>query len=144
MIPVTQTKLYRSEDHPEGRQRGNCQRAAMASILEIGIDDMPPFELAATSSDFWEDIRIWLEERGLRLAMYDEEDPPKGYALAYGPAPRGVRHAVVVLDGALAWDPHPSRDGLISIDIFEAMVPMTEAEKEQAEIRAKMRALRVA
>lgn len=135
MIPITQTKLYRPEDHPDGLQRGNCQRAAMASILEIDIEDMPPFELAPGACAFWEQIREWLAGRGLKLVTYDDEDPPSGFAMAYGPAPRGVRHAVVTLDGVLAWDPHPSRAGLTSIDTFEAMVVMTDTEKRLHELR---------
>jgi hypothetical protein len=41
-------------------------------------------------------------------------------AIASGPSPRGVQHAVVMLDGEIVWDPHPSRDGILRVtDIWE-------------------------
>lgn len=123
MIPVTQTKLYRPEGHPEGRQRGNCQRAAMASLLEIGIDDMPPFEEEIGSGGFWHAISEWLKGRGLRLHDYGRK-PPAGYCMAYGPSLRGVSHAVVCLDGEMVFDPHPSRDGLLEVRMYEGIVPL--------------------
>jgi hypothetical protein len=127
LIPVTQTKFWRPADHPEGRQHGNCQRAAMASLLEIGIDDMPPFETAIGAGTFWRSIYEWMSDQGLKLVTTGTA--PKGYAMAYGPASRGVKHAVVVIDGVLAHDPHPSGEGLLSVDLYDAIEPMTEAEK---------------
>ena len=38
---------------------------------------------------------------------------PLGFALAGGVSPRGVKHFVVVKDGQLWHDPHPSRAGLV-------------------------------
>lgn len=140
MRQITQTKLYRPADHPEGPQHGNCQRAAMASILEIGIDDMPPFEEAASAGRFWRQIHEWLEEQGITYRSFDASAPPEGYSIASGPAPRGVSHAVVALDGKVVWDPHPSRTGLLKIEEYETIRPMTADELKDRDIRCRMAA----
>lgn len=49
---------------------------------------------------------------------------PKGYAIACGKSVRGLDHAVIVLDGELWHDPHPSRAGLTSIICYELVVPI--------------------
>lgn len=55
---------------------------------------------------------------------------PRGYAMANGVSPRTkpdgtpILHSVVVLDGVIVHDPHPSRAGLVSIDEYEVLVPV--------------------
>lgn len=39
MIPIDQTKPY-----IPGKQNGNCLTAALASIFELSLQDVPPFE----------------------------------------------------------------------------------------------------
>ena len=53
-------------------------------------------------------------------------DVPRGYAIASGPSPRGtnIQHAVVVKDGELWHDPHPSRAGVLSIETYEVLIPL--------------------
>jgi len=128
MRQITQTKMYRPPDHPDGLQHGNCQRAAMAAILDLDIDGLPPFEDAMSAGAFWRGIYDWLADRGLAYEWHPADKPPPGYSIASGPAPRGVDHAVVALDGVIVWDPHPSRAGLIEIENFMTFPPMTEVE----------------
>jgi hypothetical protein len=88
------------------RLRGNCWRAAIASILEIGIDSMPPFE--DTGHRCLEETRIWLNANGYSLFRYDANNPPASYAIAVGKSPRheDVNHAIVVKDGVFQHDPY--------------------------------------
>jgi len=61
MIPVFQTIIDQGI--------GNCWYACMASILEIGIDDIPNFVKEASETKTCAEIlaRKWLKERGLFL-----------------------------------------------------------------------------
>ncbi|MDB5358829.1 MAG: CcrColossus [Rhodospirillales bacterium] len=139
MKQITQTKMYRPKGHPEGQQYGNCQRAAMASIFDMDIEDLPHFEEVRGAGDFWHGIYDWLESWGFGYEWHDPEAPPTGYSIATGPAARGVSHAVVALDGKIVWDPHPSRDGLVSIENFMTFPLLTASERAQADVRQHIR-----
>ena len=63
--------------------------------------------------------------------------------MAWGPSERGVRHAVVWVDGAMAWDPHPSRAGLLQVTELIAFEPLEEVTgvqpAESGELRSSGR-----
>ena len=130
MIAVDQTEF--------GYPKGNCIVAAMASIMEVGIDELPDllerchvFENGKDSSwkegnDHWWNVLV----EGARghgwepfyMEARANEIHPQGYAIAGGDSPRSdvvdengknVGHVVVCLDGEVVHDPHPSRDGLL-------------------------------
>lgn len=91
VAPVTQTKLH---DPPE--VYGNCVAASIASVFEVAIDDVPPFEK-------------------LMRPDADAEWPDDWYGALSDWAYR--EHGVVVCAvvwslGALAWDPYPGGEGL--------------------------------
>ena len=57
-----------------------------------------------------------MERAGYRIIWRDPKDSPPVFGLAFGFTNRsGERHAVVYRDRAMAWDPHPTRDGLTSV-----------------------------
>lgn len=132
MTPIRQTEFVAT--NPKGR--GNCQSAAMASILDLRLD-----EVIDTASDecreagFWPAIEAWLAKRGLKFKHIfpgDDDAALKGvYSIGSGPSPRGpFWHAVVCKNGVMVFDPHPSDDGLVSIERHDLIVPMTDAEKK--------------
>lgn len=95
---------------------GDCVRASVASLLDLDPAEVPHF----TCQD---DGRVWplalaafATQHGWRInrRAYDGEAMPE-FGLAIGPSPRGVSHAVVVRNGEIAWDPHPSREGLVDV-----------------------------
>jgi hypothetical protein len=111
MIPVFQTVKH---NPPESY--GNCYRACVASILEVGIDDIPPFETMAGFNDagesgdeWWQVYTGWLSERGLFESRHPVENGlvPKGYSILTGRSPRfpNTGHCVVALDGEIVHDP---------------------------------------
>ncbi|MER9937422.1 hypothetical protein [Mesorhizobium sp. M0088] len=137
MIPQRQTIFV--ADNPKGR--GNCQSAAMASVLGLPLD-----QVIDTASDevraggFWEPIYAWLAERGLKIITVPPGDTRlKGaYSIAAGPSPRGpFYHAVVCKNGVMVFDPHPSDDGLIEIARHDIIVPMTDVEKKMHHSRGR-------
>lgn len=118
MIPVDQEFLY----DPESGQHGDCQRACIASLLRLPIAEVPHFLRAAGGDPetFWNLIFDFCEARGYEYLPHLPNFCPSmaagmgGYHVIAGPSPRGggILHAVVGLNGEIAFDPHPSRAGL--------------------------------
>ncbi|MFE9127086.1 hypothetical protein ACFYOF_16975 [Streptomyces sp. NPDC007148] len=116
MLPVTQTILH---SDPSGRL-GNCLQAAVASLLELPIEDVPHF---VQHDDWLERLAAFCLEHGYQAVICDP-DAYVAYGMAWGRSPRGVRHAVVWADGGMAWDPHPSREGLEQVTELIAFEPI--------------------
>ena len=111
MIPVFQTK-FGGEDASEEDQ-GNCMAACLASIFEVGLDDVPDFTGSIMSGGWYFYLERWLKNRNLSVLMLPgkPQHVPAGYAMACVnsetlPAP--IEHMVVVLNGWLAHDPNPN------------------------------------
>ena len=92
-----------------GDPDGNCFEACLASITGMPLADFPHF----LEDGWFGDYDDWLRERGWGLIHFGSaKDIPAGFAIASGPAPRGIMHSAVYRDGVLEHDPHPSGDGL--------------------------------
>lgn len=110
MTPVFQTTFG---DGSDGSEPGNCQAACIATLLDLPITEVPNF--AKVRSKFQEEQDTFLAKHGLWL-MYTEEEPCTVNTVHYigsGMSSRGLRHAVVMLDGEIIHDPHPSQAGLV-------------------------------
>lgn len=110
--------------------RGNCQQAAVASILGLPLDAVPNFIEATAgqgSAAFWRAIDTFFEARGYMLWEMGNRMPDCLY-MASGPSPRGVSHAVVMRGGRLVHDPHPSRAGLLEVTCIHVPVPLDPAD----------------
>jgi hypothetical protein len=124
MKPVDQTRLH----DPDKGIRGNCQQAAVATILSLSLEDVPDFH--DCPQGFWNGFSDFILGRGyavlaLRNGEHDYWLRSSGVAyLAYGQSPRGIHHACVYRYGKLAHDPHPSRAGLIKVDEVNLLVPL--------------------
>lgn len=126
MKPVDQTKLLERDGE------GDCCRAAVASLLEIPLEEVPYFEHLTSGQHVA--VVSFIESLGyeyhgcFRLDgtndhMLKKSGPGiKGYHYASGTSPRSeeIRHAVVLdSEGQVAHDPHPSRDGVTgSVDVL--------------------------
>lgn len=110
---VTQTIL----DSPDG-PLGNCLQAAVASFLELDLDEVPHFVL---HKDWARHLRLFAERRGYDLDCASAISPRTGVAV--GPTVRGTHHAVVVENEVMVWDPHPSRAGLLHTDFVFTLTP---------------------
>lgn len=94
---------------------GNCLQAAVASLLELPLDEVPHFIECDGGEDWLERLVAFGAAHGYRVVYRGE---PVAFGLAFGRSTRNASHAVVVIDGQVAWDPHPSRDGLVSISNY--------------------------
>jgi hypothetical protein len=143
------------------RTHGNCLSAALASLLEIEIEDVPNFEVC--DGDFQARVNEWL--RAFGYAWFRTIEPRmtrgKGFVdmgrlpetgdemvrhslpdgllcLATGKSPRGEYYHSVVgqISGGLNFemlhDPHPSGDGLEGLPVcLEFLVPLNPASKKE-------------
>lgn len=118
MTPVKQTKF-----HTEA-QNGNCMAAALASLLDLDIAEVPAFE---DLQETWKrTLLAWIDSLGMTIRVQDHA--PEGFAIATGPSNRGIHHAVIVNNGAFAHDPHPSNDFLVAIKKYWAVTPKAEQQ----------------
>ncbi len=108
MKPVRQTR-FRGPDAPEEEQ-GDCFQAALASILEIALEDS--FDAIGTSDDdFNEHLTGWLGARyrlqpiTLGPELMGTEYEYLGHYILCVRQPSGVTHSVVAKDGEIVHDP---------------------------------------
>jgi hypothetical protein len=127
MTPVDQEFKH----SPDQGVNGDCQRAVIASLLDLPLSAVPHFlEGLTTDSDahgneFERRVQAFLGQHG--YCRFDWKDGPgvigfmqrrfgigRVYHEMYGPSPRDpkVLHAVVGCNGEIVHDPHPSKAGL--------------------------------
>jgi hypothetical protein len=116
MTPQKQTKLY-SKD---GGHNGNCFAACIASLMDIPLWMVPPFEEAFGRNEWYEDrANEWFKRMfNLKMVKYEGhklELLPEFY-VASGKSPRGVQHATIWSNGVMVHDPHFSDGGILSVD----------------------------
>jgi hypothetical protein len=127
VIPVEQSVFH----DPANGRHGDCMRAMIASIFELPLQSVPHFfEDGCDAHTFNSRVNAWL--RPMNMA-YLPIGPIAPHILehigvhglhheASGPAARGVLHACVALDGTVVHDPHPSKAGLLEIEMAGVFV----------------------
>ena len=130
MKPVDQTTFRPETGHPD---TGDCFRAAMASMLDLPLDAVP--HIFAEHSDpeaAREHLDRWLGEHGLayiEVSWSGDSETPVDFpvpTLAHGRSPRGEwDHTVIVQNGTVVHDPHPSRQGLRTFEQYGWFLPMS-------------------
>lgn len=126
--------LQRFLHDPEAGVWGDCDRTALACLLDLEPEQVPHFMHGAPINEpmppaiaAWR--QSWLRERGLveveaaypaaafasladLLAFWAGMSPGLHYRVV-GRAPRGVDHVVVARDHLIVHDPHPAGGGLV-------------------------------
>ena len=108
---------------PEIGQYGDCQRAVIASLLNLPISEVPHFNGIAKEDPlvFWEALQSFCKSHGYVYLTVPARSVFAFYGLdedvyheISGPSPRGngITHAVVGKGGHVVFDPHPSKAGL--------------------------------
>jgi len=115
--------VYQQEQHdPVKDIWGDCHRAALASVLNLPLNDVPHF-CKGGAPDWRDRERAWLASRGLLPVLLAIPGADQGEALRYAsavnPAPGqhfilsgtsavdGLNHSVVCLGERVAHDPDP-------------------------------------
>lgn len=68
-------------------------------------------------------LNAWLASQGYRLTFIKDidkwlEENPNEYYLAYGTSARDIGHVVIYQNGSMVHDPHPSNEGLVTLDEY--------------------------
>lgn len=122
MTPVLQTHFGGPESNPVG----NCMQAAVASLMNLPLDDVPHFVQGTTGhSESMSRLTGWLATHGQAIAETTADAP--GWLLAKGPTRSGVHHWVIYRNGRLAHDPALG-DGLLYAERFYELTAAREPE----------------
>lgn len=108
MKPVYQTDL--------SKETGNCLQAAVASLLELKLEEVPHFILF--DDEWWCIFQEFFAARNINAIWLPDIQPLGSWHIASVRSPRlpGETHAVVCdPDGNVVHDPHP--DGLTSGEV---------------------------
>ena len=118
MTPVDQEFIH----DPDNGVYGDCQRAVIASLMDLPLVEVPHFlrDAKGHTHTFFKLLQtfclfkgyVYATSRGAPLLTYGASDIAVYHEIA-GMSPRGVYHAVVACNGEIVHDPHPSRAGLI-------------------------------
>jgi len=151
MIPVTQTKVVVKNSKGETVVRGNCFAAAVASIMELSINDVPNVEVFFHMyGSYWNEVmQTFINSKGWELCTDDRYKvfhpelqvhlrAPDGenynkwllglrnelkdkHYLITGETVRGIRHITIWKNGVMVHDPHPTNEGLITLEEFQTL-----------------------
>lgn len=121
-----------------GSPGGNCLQAALASILELPLKEVPNF-VTIPGPSWWDELQAWLGRRGLTLVCVPPDADWRGWLVQYGgyhliggKSPRGLLHSVVGYKGAMVHDPPPDGTGLETVEDFWIFMSTLEgAAKEE-------------
>lgn len=119
---------------------GNCFSACVASILEIGLEDVPYFMGDFEEADrgaWFERFANWLAPRGLwpiNFRLGDWHPPDDAIYILSAGSPRGEWDHAVVARGnkVVLHDPHPSRAGLVRLKNAEATLLVPYAPRVES------------
>lgn len=111
-------KVYQTEFSP-----GNCVQAATATMLGLDLHKVPNF----IEYDNWFPVwRNWLAKQGYAVVGYKGHFHFEGYSFAIGTTYRkeDVLHMVILHNGELFHDPHPTLAGIVEIVETLILVPL--------------------
>ena len=109
MIKVYQTKY--------GKKDGNCFQACVASVMEMKLDDVPDFCNIYSEDTWYIEFAKWLEQFNLSSVMINVTKSMiessdlfdvccKGYHIAGVSTSHDTKHAIVIKDGDMVFNPN--------------------------------------
>lgn len=101
-------------------------QCAMASLLGLPIKRVPDF-WAQGEGGWWGEVEKFCASEGLVIECYLGDHEYAGYYLASGPDCRGLPHVVVMKDGKMVHDPHPSGSGIVKQERVYVVRPVDPA-----------------
>lgn len=111
MKPVFQTRY--------GKENGNCFQAAVASLFELELKEVPDFcnEHSTATEEWYEAFVEWLRKRGYTARCIFENDLTVGnykdcYLLVGGKNKEGINHCVIYKNGEVVHNPNKNCSGI--------------------------------
>lgn len=125
MIPVFQTRY--------GKDFGNCFQAAVASLFELGLDDVPDF-CNVYNKNYYEYFVRWLNERGLsavpiKVDSLESLNYKDCYLLVSGKGKDGINHQVIYKNGEIVHNPNKNGKGIVP-DVIDVIFPLDPRRNE--------------
>lgn len=106
-------------------QEGNCWQTAIASVLELPLEEVPHFVKIHDDGGqhWWLGTVDFLRERGYKIDVIREHLHDDEYYFVSGPSPRGqeLYHVVIYQNGKMVHDPHPDGTGVLEEQAFEVI-----------------------
>ncbi len=110
-------------------EKGNCFAACIATVLDVDLATLPNFIVWTKHGDdeWWRMTQQYLHDH-FGVTLFMSESPQRDWlpeyvlTIATGPGPRGHRHCVVHDGTGMVHDPHPSDDGLLSVETHDLFV----------------------
>lgn len=97
----------------------NCMQCAVAYMLGLPLLKTPDFEkIHSPQCTAYESMEAFFNSQGYTAEMLPPNMQISGDYLASGSTKRGTSHMVVMRNGELLHDPHPSKDGLESVQVI--------------------------
>ena len=131
MKPVFQTRY--------GEGRGNCFQAALASILELELDEVPDF-VNAYRDDWFKEVERWLYEKFRAVYVATEYEhflenfadlrASGVYYIQVGPNQNDVMHCVVAQHGKMVHNPNRTCMGLKEVKYCEFLAFLNIGEDD--------------
>lgn len=118
----------------------NCMQCCVSYMLGLPLESVPDF---ATDGG-WELFSEFAESKGYAAVMLPGNREFEADYLASGTTERGTSHMVVMNDGKLVHDPHPSNAGLVEVQcawlLAKRATPRAVHADEQAAFEAVAKA----
>ena len=118
----------------------NCMQCCVSYMLGLPLESVPDF---ATDGG-WERFSEFVESKGYAAVMLPGNSEFEADYLASGTTERGTSHMVVMNDGKLVHDPHPSNAGLVEVQcvwlLAKRATPRAVHADEQAAFEAVAKA----
>lgn len=118
----------------------NCMQCCVGYMLGLPLESVPCF---ATDGG-WELFSDFAESQGYAAVMLPGNREFEADYLASGTTARGTSHMVVMNDGKLVHDPHPSNAGLVDVQcvwlLAKRATPRTVQADEHAEFETAAKA----
>ncbi len=114
-IPLRSSDTPANVRYKQVAGSGNCMQCAMAFMLGLRIDQVPDFAASGSPQQCWELFESFAESQGYSAVMIPGNRSFEADYLVSGTSPRGTPHMVVMNDGRLVHDPHPSNAGLSDV-----------------------------
>jgi hypothetical protein len=131
------------------KRKGNCVAACVATLLGIPLTEVPHFiefgiaygdsedvHDVSAGNNWWAMLLGFMAAKGWWPVELDSVTSGEvGETLfVAGKSPRGVSHQVLYREGRLWHDPHPSRDGILTVDEVIAWRPLPGFDHEPTSV----------
>lgn len=133
-------------DYKQEIGSNNCMQCCVAYMLGMPFSQVPHFAQSNDPVACWDGFQSFIAKQGYTAVMLPGDQRPESHYLASGKSARGTSHMVVMHDGKLLHDPHPTKAGLVDVQciwlLAKSAAAPTPAAQGDAEDAARWQELR--